>query len=59
MTVVSGVRNLRLRYRDRRGEWRERWDPTQPTLMPSAVEIVMETEESGSIRQLFLVGTAV
>ena len=59
VAVVSGVRNVRLRYRDPRGEWRERWDPTQPGLMPSAVELIMETEESGSIRQLFLVGTAV
>lgn len=59
VAVLAGVTNLRLRYRDRRGEWRERWDPTQPMLMPSAVEMIVETRESGSIRQLFLVGTAV
>jgi general secretion pathway protein J len=59
VAVVTGVRNVRLRYRDPRGEWRERWDPTQPTLMPVAVEMVIDTEESESIRQLFLVGTAV
>ena len=28
-TVVDGVRRIRLRYRDREGEWRERWDPTK------------------------------
>ena len=59
IAVVTGVRTVRLRYRDARGEWRERWDPTQATLMPSAVEMVIDTEGSGSIRQLFLVGTAV
>jgi general secretion pathway protein J len=59
VAVVTGIRNVRLRYRDPRGEWRERWDPTQPTLMPVAVEMVIDTEESESIRQLFLVGTAV
>ena len=59
VAVMTGVRNVRLRYRDPRGEWRDRWDPTQPTLMPSAVEMMIDTQESGSIRQLFLVGTAV
>ena len=59
VAVVGDVRSVRLRYRDPRGEWRERWDPTRPTSMPSAVEIVIDTEESGSIRQLFIVGTAV
>ena len=59
VAVVTGVRQVRMRYRDPRGEWRERWDPTQPTLMPTAVEMQIETEESGSIRQLFLVGTAI
>jgi general secretion pathway protein J len=57
-TIVEGVRQLRLRYRDKQGEWRERWDPRQPAEMPVAVELVMDVEGSGSIRQLFLVGTA-
>ena len=56
VTLVEGVRSLRLRYRDPKGEWRERWDPTQPTDMPAAVEMVIEVERGGSIRQLFLVG---
>nr|WP_295371294.1 type II secretion system minor pseudopilin GspJ [uncultured Sphingosinicella sp.] len=59
VAVVTGVRALRLRYRGPRGEWRDRWDPTQPMLLPTAVEMVMATEESGSIRQLFLVGTVI
>ena len=57
--LVEGVRQLRLRYRDDKGEWRERWDPTQLTELPAAVELVIEVEGSGSIRQLFLVGTVV
>jgi general secretion pathway protein J len=57
--VATGVRTVRLRYRDREGQWRERWDPTQPSLMPLAVELVIDTEASGRVRQLFLVGTAV
>jgi general secretion pathway protein J len=59
VAMVKGVRQLRLRYRDREGAWRDRWDPTQPSQIPFAVEMVIETEASGSIRQLFLVGTAV
>jgi general secretion pathway protein J len=56
--VMTGVRTLRLRYRDREGQWRERWDPTQPSLMPLAVEMIVDTQASGRIRQLFLIGTA-
>jgi general secretion pathway protein J len=56
--VATGVRTIRLRYRDGEGQWRERWDPTQPSLMPLAVELVIDTQASGRTRQLFLVGTA-
>jgi general secretion pathway protein J len=59
VTIVGGVRRLRLRYRDRDGQWRERWDATRLTDMPLAVELVAEVEGHGSVRQLFLVGTAV
>jgi general secretion pathway protein J len=59
LAVVRGVTGLRLRYRDRRGEWRDRWDPGRLNEMPLAVEVVVDLEGSGSIRQLFLVGTAV
>jgi general secretion pathway protein J len=56
-TVVDGVRRIRLRYRDREGAWRERWDPIKPTELPRAVELVMEAEGSGTTRQLFQTGT--
>jgi general secretion pathway protein J len=54
--VADGVRRIRLRYRDKDGEWRDRWDPTRPTDLPRAVELVMDAEGSGTTRQLFLAG---
>ena len=55
-TVVDGVRRIRLRYRDREGAWRERWDPTKPTELPLAVELIMDSQGSGTTRQLFQTG---
>ena len=57
MTLLDGVRSLRLRYRDDEGEWRERWDPSEPNAMPEAVELVVISAGQGTLRQLFLVGT--
>lgn len=56
-TLLTGVAGLRLRYRDAKGEWRERWDSRDPTEIPAAVELVLELREGGSIRQLFLTGS--
>lgn len=53
--LLSGVENVRLRYRVA-DEWRDRWDPTDPSAMPSAVEAVVEIEGMGAIRQLLQVG---
>jgi general secretion pathway protein J len=55
MPLLEGVRRARLRYRDPDGSWRARWDPTDPTRMPRAVELITESEAHGEIRQLFLV----
>lgn len=57
-TVLTGVRSLRLRYRDKEGAWRERWDPTDPSELPHAVELAMDAQGSGQTRQLFLAGPA-
>jgi general secretion pathway protein J len=54
--LLDGVRRIRLRYRDRQGEWRERWDPTDPAELPLAVELVLDTQANGATRQLFLAG---
>ena len=54
--LLDGVRRIRLRYRDGKGEWRDRWNPTAPVELPRAVELVMDVEGEGSIRQIFLAG---
>lgn len=54
--LVRGVRTIAIRYRSARGEWRERWDPVNPAELPRALELVVETERHGTVRQLFLVG---
>lgn len=56
VTVIDNVHALRLRYRDRRGEWRERWDPRRPDELPRAVEMVVTFGDGGGLLQLFLVG---
>ena len=56
MPLLEGVSRVQLRYRDRDGNWRDRWDPTDATRLPIAVEIVSDSEGQGQVRQLFLVG---
>ena len=56
MIVMDGVTALRLRYRDDEGSWRERWDPTDATRLPEAVELVTSSRTHGTVRQLFQVG---
>ncbi|HYI63744.1 MAG TPA: type II secretion system minor pseudopilin GspJ [Allosphingosinicella sp.] len=55
--LLEGVRRARLRYRDREGLWRARWDPTDVAQLPVAVELVTDSEGRGVLRQLFLVGS--
>ena len=57
MPLLDGVRQVRLRYRDEEGNWREAWDPTDPSDLPRAVELVTDSEAQGQVRQLFLVGS--
>lgn len=54
-TVIDDIGALAIRYLHE-GEWRDRWDPSGPDLMPAAVEITFEHSPSGVIRQVFLVG---
>jgi general secretion pathway protein J len=56
MNLLSGVRQVRLRYRDREGVWQPVWNVTNPTQLPRAVELVSDSETHGSVRELFLVG---
>jgi general secretion pathway protein J len=54
--LLDGVRRIRLRYRTRRGEWRDRWDPSSLVELPRAVELVIDVRGNGVTRQLFLAG---
>ena len=58
MPLLEGVRRVQLRYRDRDGSWRDRWDPTDPARLPAAIELVSDSAGQGVVRQLFLVGSA-
>lgn len=55
--LLDAVRRVRLRYRDRDGLWRARWDPTDVAQLPAAVELVTDSGDRGVLRQLFLVGS--
>ena len=54
--LLGGVRQVRLRYRDRTGDWQPVWNVTNPIMLPRAVELVSDSETHGSVRELFLVG---
>jgi general secretion pathway protein J len=56
MPLLDGVRQVRLRYRDREGVWQPVWNVTDPTRLPRAVELLSDSETHGSVRELFLVG---
>ena len=56
LVLADRVRRLTLRYRGPDGGWRDLWDPEDPRTLPRAVELVIETERQGAVRQLFLVG---
>jgi general secretion pathway protein J len=55
VTMLEGVTGVRLRYRDREGAWRDRWDPQRLAELPRAVEWTIVTRTHGTIVQLFLV----
>ena len=55
--LLDGVTSVRLRYRDEDGAWLERWNHSDETRLPEAVELVTQSETQGVVRQLFLVGT--
>jgi general secretion pathway protein J len=55
--LLDGVGLARLRYRDREGQWRARWDPTNATQLPVAIELVTQSAGQAALRQLFLVGS--
>lgn len=54
--LLTGVRQVRLRYRDGDGVWQSSWASSDPTRLPRAVEMVSDSAAHGSVRALFLVG---
>jgi type II secretion system protein J len=58
VALLDRVQSLRFRYRDPRGDWRDRWDPTDPARLPRAVEMVISLADGGTTRQLFLAGAS-
>ncbi|MGQ0559146.1 MAG: type II secretion system minor pseudopilin GspJ [Sphingosinicella sp.] len=55
--LLDRVRVVRLRFRDDEGEWRTRWDASDPTRLPVAVELVTLSDPFGTVRQVFTVGS--
>lgn len=53
--LLSEVRAIRLRYRDREGGWLENWQPSDGTRLPLAVELVTDSARHGLVRQVFVV----
>ena len=56
--LLSEVSNVRLRYRDQRGDWLPVWDNPDGTRLPVAVELITSSRAHGLVRQVFLVGSA-
>ncbi|WP_081643254.1 type II secretion system minor pseudopilin GspJ [Sphingobium bisphenolivorans] len=54
--LLENVEDVALRFRDGRGEWREEWAPTQPDLMPRAVELTLTRTGEPAVTLRFLVG---
>ena len=56
MTLLDNVRQIRLRYRDREGDWHARWDPTNPGPAPRRGRNGQRQRRPGPGPLLFLVG---
>ena len=55
-TLLDHVDDVALRFRDARGEWRDEWIPTQPDVMPRAVELTVTRTGEAPVTLRFLVG---
>ena len=54
--LISGVDQLAVRFRDKRGQWSNDWQTERQVDLPRAIEVRLE-REGRSYRHLFLVGT--
>lgn len=53
--LLSNVEDVALRFRDARGVWRRDWTPSQPDLLPRAVEMTVTRTGEPPILLRFLV----
>lgn len=54
--LLEQVEDVVLRFRDAEGKWRDEWVPTQPDLLPRAVEMVLTRTGEPPVTLRFLVG---
>ena len=54
--LIDGVRSVRMRYRNERGDWLDAWNEPDPARLPTAVELVADTERHRVLRMLFMTG---
>lgn len=53
--LLENVRDVTLRFRDARGNWRPDWTPSQPDLLPRAVEMTIVRAGEAPLCLAFLV----
>ncbi|MFC3441729.1 type II secretion system minor pseudopilin GspJ [Sphingobium rhizovicinum] len=53
--LLENVEAVTLRFRDARGEWLEQWTPSQPDLLPLAVEMTVKRTGEPPVTLRFLV----
>ncbi|WP_414712598.1 type II secretion system minor pseudopilin GspJ [Sphingobium sp.] len=53
--LLEHVEAVKLRFRDIQGEWREEWTPSQPDLLPRAVEMTVTRTGEPPVTLRFLV----
>lgn len=56
VTLLEGVENVTLRFRNARGEWLPIWAQPQPDLLPRAVEMTLVRTGEPPLVLMFLVG---
>lgn len=55
-TMVENVEGATLRFRDAKGQWLDIWTPTQPDLLPRAVEMTLVRAGEAPLTLRYLVG---
>lgn len=53
--LLENVESITVRFRDAQGNWRDDWTPTQPDLLPRAVELTIARTGEPPVTMAFLV----